>query len=332
MVHLLLGLLISAACLYGAMRHIDREAVFQSLVQINGLLAFVACGGIWGSQWFRGTRWAKLLMPLHKVSPSQSFRIYSIGNLANLLIPLRGGDVLRAWMMARQTSQRKSAILATVVTERLLDLMVFGLLMGISVSVYPLPFWVMVTGLFVFLFSLGLSLSLILLKMGSLSFKGLKKILAVFLPESWVTKLDTLLQGFLHGIAPLHSARDYGLILIETLCMWGFQLAFIYALFQAFGFIEQYQLGVMTGVLMLALTTLAVTVPSSPSYAGTLHFMSVMALEISGVPSSEAFSYAVIFHFFQTGMGFVLGVYSLSGEKMGLKTLFQVFRKAQKNK
>lgn len=271
---------------------------------------------------FRGQRWARLLKPLCPVRTLKAFEIYSIGNFANLLIPLRGGDLIRAWMMAKYLKVSKSSTLATVVTERLSDLIFFGFLLGLSLLFYPLPKWIVSAGGLLFFGSISFTLLILFFKTGYLSIRSLGRVLKFLLPYSIVHRVETTIETFFSGVAPLASWTEYSLFVLDTILAWGLQGIFIYVLFDAFGFIENYDLGLADALLMLALTTVAIIVPSSPSYAGTLHLMIVLSLNICGVPETQAFSYAVIFHALFTLDTLILGGYGLAKMNLNFRTLF----------
>jgi uncharacterized protein (TIRG00374 family) len=320
---IVLGLAVSSICLYLAARQIDFLAVKSNLKNINLFWLLLSTIGILVSQWVRGARWARLLKPINEVSNEKSFQIYSIGNLANLLIPLRGGDVLRAWFMAGSLSVRKSLILATVVTERLIDLIFFGLLLGLSLTLYSLPEWVTLSGIILVSGSLFLILILVLLKVDLLSLNALWRFIGILFPHQMALRFQEITAGFLAGLAPLKSSREYITFLLETVVMWAAQGLFFYLLFYSFNFQTEYNLGINASLLILALTTVAVTVPSSPGYVGTLHLMALLSLEICGVPSAQAFSYALIAHATFIGVTILLGIYGLIGTRIQARTLFK---------
>jgi uncharacterized protein (TIRG00374 family) len=77
----------------------------------------------------RTFRWQALLNPLGRVRFRTTFRATIIGFAALGLLPARAGDLLRPYMLARQEGLPAAATFATVVMERVLDLVaVLGLL------------------------------------------------------------------------------------------------------------------------------------------------------------------------------------------------------------
>lgn len=77
----------------------------------------------------RAIRWQYLLAPIGPARFSLTLRATVIGFAALAVLPARVGDVLRPYMLAREQGISVSATLATVVMERVLDLIaVLGLL------------------------------------------------------------------------------------------------------------------------------------------------------------------------------------------------------------
>src|SRR5688500_3336667 len=70
----------------------------------------------------RAYRWQYLLHPIGRTRFRTAFRTTVIGFAALGLLPARAGDVLRPYLLARQEGLSTSATFATIVMERVLDL------------------------------------------------------------------------------------------------------------------------------------------------------------------------------------------------------------------
>ena len=64
---------------------------------------------------FRGFRWQCMLAPLKRVSFKSSFSVVMIGFMANNILPLRMGELVRAWAIKRKEGISGSAGFATIV-------------------------------------------------------------------------------------------------------------------------------------------------------------------------------------------------------------------------
>src|SRR5215212_3479150 len=70
----------------------------------------------------RTVRWQILLRPiLPKTSLRKLYEVVVIGYMANDVLPARLGEVVRAFVLNRRTGVTKSAILGTIVVERIFD-------------------------------------------------------------------------------------------------------------------------------------------------------------------------------------------------------------------
>jgi hypothetical protein len=69
----------------------------------------------------RSRRWQFLLAPLARVSFSNSFRATAVGFGANSVLPARAGEVMRPYFLSRHEPVSATAAFATIILERLLD-------------------------------------------------------------------------------------------------------------------------------------------------------------------------------------------------------------------
>ncbi len=92
-------------------------------------------------QLVRAWKWRQILYPLQSVDTLRLFRAIMAGYLGNLLIPFGVSPLLRSWLVARLERLRMSAVLATVAIDRLIDGMVFAILVAVvlSLAVFPDP-------------------------------------------------------------------------------------------------------------------------------------------------------------------------------------------------
>lgn len=81
----------------------------------------------------RAWRWQMLLAPIGATHFSTAFRTTIIGFTANFLLPARVGEFLRPYLLARQEHLNPASAFATIVLERLIDLLTVLLLFGLFV-------------------------------------------------------------------------------------------------------------------------------------------------------------------------------------------------------
>jgi uncharacterized protein (TIRG00374 family) len=82
----------------------------------------------------RALRWQYLLAPIGVTHFGNVLRATVIGFAANLLLPARAGEVIRPYLLARKERLSATAAFATIILERLLDLVTVLLLFGVFVA------------------------------------------------------------------------------------------------------------------------------------------------------------------------------------------------------
>src|SRR5262249_26029153 len=82
---------------------------------------------------FRALRWQYLLAPIGRARFGPAFQTTVIGFAASFLLPARPGEVLRPYLLAKREGLPATPAFATIILERLLDLVTVLLLFGVFV-------------------------------------------------------------------------------------------------------------------------------------------------------------------------------------------------------
>ncbi len=117
------GIGISAVLLWLALRGLDLGRTWLALKGANFWYLVPAVLIYFLGVALRGLRWQRLLLPIERIPARQAIALLIVSYTVNNVVPARMGDVMRVFMLARETGIRKSASLATVVLERLLDVL-----------------------------------------------------------------------------------------------------------------------------------------------------------------------------------------------------------------
>jgi uncharacterized protein (TIRG00374 family) len=123
-----IGLLIGVGLLLLVARFVNLPATIQILRQnlttplgiALALLSGVAFLLAWS---IRGIRWKLFLNPVGKVSTFKAIGLYQVGVFLNFLLPIRGGEVAKCFMLKRSSDIPVSKSLPTVAMDKALDLM-----------------------------------------------------------------------------------------------------------------------------------------------------------------------------------------------------------------
>ena len=86
----------------------------------------------------RAWRWGYLLRPLARVSFPRLLSATLIGFMSGLFVP-RAGEILRPYLIARRHAIKTSAAFASIIIERLFDLITVVVLFGLYLYALPTP-------------------------------------------------------------------------------------------------------------------------------------------------------------------------------------------------
>jgi uncharacterized protein (TIRG00374 family) len=310
------GLLISAAALGITLYFVDLKQLGEVLRMAD--YRFVAAGLVSSLIWLfvRGFFWRTLLQ--NKAKYKDVFFTLSEGYLLNNLLPLRLGEVGRAYLLGRKAGLDFWHVLSTIVIERALDVV-----FGASILLVSLMF--MVSG--------GWALQVGFL-MGGLMVAGLvflfimarnhDRAIAIFdriaarIPI--VQRLGgKIIRSFLEGISILNSPLLFIKAIGWISLNWVLGLVQFYLYMRAF-FPEGVEF--LWVSFSLGIAAMGVAAPSSPGSIGVYEGVLVFALSLFGQNESNAFAFAVIAHLSGYLINGILGAYALAREGETLSGLY----------
>ncbi|HHM24162.1 MAG TPA: flippase-like domain-containing protein, partial [Bacteroidetes bacterium] len=105
---------------------------------------------------------------------------------------------------------------------------------------------------------------------------------------------------------------------VTSVLIWIFYVVIVQFVIMAFGFHETFHVPVLASVTVLVMTGISVSVPSSPGYVGTYHYLVMQGLAIYGVPGSDALSFALVMHIFSMLPTTLLGLYYFTKQQLSL--------------
>lgn len=112
------------------LRNADLQLVWAEILRAR-LDLIAAALGVTALQYvMRAVRWQYLLQPLGGARFSTAFRTTVLGFAASAILPARAGEVLRPYLLARWEGLSATATFATILLERLLDLVVVLMLLA----------------------------------------------------------------------------------------------------------------------------------------------------------------------------------------------------------
>jgi len=320
---LLPGLLISLASLAIVLYIAKPQRLLDALRQADLRLAIG--GGAFTLLWLlvRGMAWRALLQ--EKVTLSQTFFTLNEGYLLNNFLPLRLGEVGRAYLLGQKSGLGFWRVLTSILLERALDvLLVAALLLG------TLPF---VTGV---ASARGAALGV-----GGVVLAGMLVLYVVArYPNQFMRLFERLtsrigflsrlgkqvLPNFFSGLQVLTERgrflRAGGWFLLNLAVAMVQYTVFLLAFFP--------HGRPLWAIFCLAVSSLGVALPSSPGGLGVFEGVVVGALAVFNLDAGAALAYAFTMHFWNYLITGILGSYALAREGESILHLYDRVRRVRK--
>ena len=300
----LIGVVISIVCLAVVVHGIEWSAVGEALRRTRVLLLLPAVGFLAFMFLLRAYRWQHLVAPITLLPLRPFWSASLIGFMANDVLPLRVGEVVRAYALAHLTSVRVSTAFTTAVLERVWDTVAVGIITVLTFSQFSLPSWVARTNWAV------LGLSVIVLGGGTwLARRGGVHGIA-WLPA----RFTALAERFISGLRSLNSVSALVKVLSLSFAVWCALVGYYWVLLHACGFTLPFE----AALLVTVFTVFAAAVPAAPGFVGTFQYAVVLALSFFSVPKAEALGFSIIAHLAQLVPVIVAGFITLIRTRLPL--------------
>ena len=311
---LIVGLAVSAVLFILAARHVNLKDLVSLIKDVNLFYLCASMAFTILAVWLRALRWRFLLPESSGVKTSNLFAATMIGYMGNNLLPLRVGDIARAYIAARRERASTSAFLATVVVERLLDVFTLLLIFGVLFFFIPFPSWLK-KGAYMLLGGSLLALALLLWVKAKKEHVGsfIQRIFSF--PGS--RRLGDLSQAFSEGLKGLEGGWELVVVAFLSIPLWLLYALITYTALRA----SNLDLPLVASWVVLAFLGIAVSIPSAPGFIGTFQFFSVAALALFAVDEGHAFGFSLIFQFSQFVPITLIGWFLLLREHMVLSDL-----------
>ncbi|MDQ6602195.1 MAG: flippase-like domain-containing protein, partial [Chloroflexota bacterium] len=113
-----IGIAISVVFLYLALRGQDFGALWRAMREASYVWLIPAIGCYFVGVVIRTYRWHILLRSTANIPMRRLWPVIVIGYMANNILPLRAGELVRTYVLSEREKVSRSATLATIVVER----------------------------------------------------------------------------------------------------------------------------------------------------------------------------------------------------------------------
>lgn len=258
------------------------------------------------AQLFRALRWklvlkeGRLFVILHSI-----FLSYA----SSLVVP-RSGEVLRCGVVKRYDGADFSRLVGSVVSERIIDMLMI-ILLTLAAVLWQIPVFVC------FMQRTGLSLGSVLSRFTPAGWWVAALcgvlIVATVLWLVWRVQLFSSvkgrLMGFRDGLVSVKKVESPSLFVLYSVAIWLSYYLHFWVAFQCFDFTAS--LGGDCALVAFVVGCFAVLVPT-PNGAGPWHFAVKTVLMLYGVSADDGAVFALFVHTLQTLLVVLLGLYALA--------------------
>ena len=289
-----------------------RPALLAAAVLITGLTYVL-----------RALRWQYVLAPLGVTHFSNAFRATVIGFAATFLLPARAGEVIRPLLLARREGLPATATFATIILERLMDMVTVLLLFAVFVltadpatmSAHPAHLArVKAGGL------LAAAAAVIALTVASVAAGHPERLgrwalrIERVLPAKLARMVATFVESFTQGLGVMRQPRRLLVSLALSIPLWLSIAAGIWLTSLAFHITLPY----VGSFLVMTILVVGVAMPTPGAVGGFHAAYQIGVQSFFGAPDDRAIGAAIVLHAVSFVPVTLLGLYFMARDGLSL--------------
>ncbi len=288
----LLGLVVSAGFGYLALRHVHLHQVWAGLRRSNywWVVPSVALLGV--ALPVRALRWQFLFAASTRPPFGPVLSATTLGQFFNNVLPARAGEAARVIALNRSARTARAEIAATVVVERVFDVLALLVILFVLLPWLPHVTWLRSAAILAIVLAGATAAAAFALgRFGDRPFRTMLRPLAR-LPFLSLERTDRAAASLVRGAASLRDPRLAAVVALLTGVSWVLLSLSTWVLMRGFDL----HLSPLAGALVTVATGLSLVLPSSTAAVGVFEAAAIVALKAYGVPKSSALSYALVLH------------------------------------
>ncbi len=258
----------------------QRAPTFPS--DAEGILALVGALALYAvATLMRGERWLQILRRSQvDATRGDAHALVPVGYMGNNVLPARGGELLRTFLLGARVRTTKRTILGTILAERVLDAVALGVILVVLAAGLlkrlPKPNETLVL--------VGVGLLVLLLIAAAVALLRYRE------------RLIFVLRALAPMAAPSRQLLSrFGLtLLVVSLLIWCVEAS----VYMAVGHAVDITLSLRDGLAVVAFTNAAALIPAAPGYIGTYDAAVIFAVgAVSEAAKSTILSYLLLLRF-----------------------------------
>lgn len=326
---LALGGVLALGLLYFVLKDLQLRALLNALRSANPFYLALVVVATLLTYAARAWRWGALLSPLARVPFLDLFSATWVGFMSGLVIP-RAGEIVRPYLVARRHGVDTSSAFASIIIERLIDLITVVALFALYLYVLPVPrsqTQGAVVGLLkagaagAAALSAGVLVVLILIHAKAEKVLGFAERLMAWLPRRLAAPMALAMRSFSQGLAVLRAPASHLLMIMgQSLVVWLSIAATVHFNNRAFGLDLPYH----GAFLIIGFLTVGVAIPT-PGMVGGFHAAYLVALvQVYGVDKETAAAAGITAHALSNLPVLILGLAFLGREGLTVRKMAEV--------
>lgn len=316
------------------LRNVDMWHVLREIARARPEWLALALASMFVNLALRAWRWHCLLEPLGRTSFGSAFRATAVGFAASTVLPARAGEFIRPYFLARQNQVSATGAFATVILERLLDVITVLAFLAVHVFFFgrqlaeanPVAFarltWVGGTA------GIGSVIALVVLFVLAGDPERLGRTmerLARVVPSALAGLIARVAEKFARGLGAIRRPGRLVVAVSWSVPLWISIAAGVWATAVAFDL----NISFSGSFLIIALLSLGVAVPT-PGAVGGFHFaFRYGATQFFGAPDDAAVGAAIVLHLLSIGPTLILGLLFAAQEGLSVTGMRRIADQAE---
>ncbi len=275
----IIGLILSAAGVWWAFYDFEFESFKIAIFESEIIFIIIAIITLLLSVWIRAIRWNYLLSHEKNISTNLLCKVELIGYFGNNVLPLRLGEVLRSIILGKEINLPKSLVFGSIMLERILDMVGLIILSVLLIFTFDVSEEIRNLVYFGVVITLGVIVILFIIR-------------KLFKNKLFGGQSSGIIKNLISGITGLKPELRIKSLII-TIILWLIYWLNIHLVQEAFNL----DMTITQSLLVLVISSLALSVPSAPGMIGTYHLAVNFAMEgILKFPSAIANPYTIVLH------------------------------------
>jgi len=299
-IKIIVGFFLSLLAIIGIVYFVDLDIVWLNLRKLSWKSIVIISLLYIANIMVRTYRWRLIISTRELIKFNTIFKGIVYGFMLNQLLPAKAGEVARAEYVARNASPGRSFLLGSIVAERIFDMIVIILFLGISV-IFSQTIMEKIHSQWIVFLILFIGLIVILLLLNNVNY--INKVIR-FLPESLRKFIDRVLINIAQSFQVFSSFRLLIRTFLLTLLIWLLTCLVFYIIIQDL----EISVPFYTYFFIVSAGTFGMIIPSTSANVGVYHAVAMGALMLFMVPKEQALSFAILAHALDFIPAVVLGL------------------------